>query len=290
MNFKKVKLVYFSATGTTRKVLEGIAKGIAIDDVEHINLTLPENKQKTIGTFSDELVILGAPVYGGRMPAEAVTRFKQLKAAKTPAVLIVLYGNREFDDALLELKNISTESGFIPIAGGAFIGEHSFSTKGIPIANGRPDRMDIQTAKGFGEKIKDKFVKLESLDDLPDLKVPGCFPYQAGGSQPIAVSPATHEEACTLCGICSDVCPTAAISIDKNVSTRTDLCIRCSACIKECPENARSWDDSKMKTIINWLKENCSTRKEPLLYGVKGGAPDPGASLEPISACKSKCC
>jgi ferredoxin/flavodoxin len=290
MNLKKVKLVYFSATGTTQKILESIAKGIAVEDVEHINLTLPENTKKTIGPFSDELVIMGAPVYGGRLPADAINRFKQLKAAKTPVVLIVLYGNREFDDALLELKNISVELGFIPFAGGAFIGEHSFATKDIPIANGRPDILDVQKAKEFGEKIKNKFVALESLDEQMDLTVPGSFPYQAGGPKPMAISPVTDEDACTLCGTCVEVCPTAAISIDKSVSTQTELCLRCSACIKECPEDARSWEDSRMETIINWLKENYSTRKEPTFYGVNGGDPHPTVSFESMSTCKSKCC
>jgi hypothetical protein len=62
MEIKQVKLIYFSPTGTTQKVLESIAKGIAAQDVEHINLTLPEGAQQTIPPFSDELVIIGAPV------------------------------------------------------------------------------------------------------------------------------------------------------------------------------------------------------------------------------------
>lgn len=68
MEIKKVKLIYFSATGTTRKVLESIAEGIAVEDVEHINLTLPGGVQQSPPPFSDELVIIGAPVYGGRLP------------------------------------------------------------------------------------------------------------------------------------------------------------------------------------------------------------------------------
>ncbi len=106
MEFKQVKLIYFSLTGTTQKVLESIAEGIAVEDVEHINLTLPEGTQQIIPFFSDELVIIGAPVYGGRLPVDVIKRFKQLKASKTLAILIVLYGNREFEDALLELNNL----------------------------------------------------------------------------------------------------------------------------------------------------------------------------------------
>ena len=268
MEIKQVKLIYFSATGTTKKVLESIAKGISAEDVEHISLTLPEDVKKSIPPFSDELVIVGAPVYGGRLPVDAVNRFKQLKARKTLAILIVVYGNREFEDALLELKKLSIELGFCPVAGGAFIGEHSFSTKDIPIANGRPDNQDVQKAIDFGIQIKDRIKAIKSPDALMDLEVPGRNPYEAKGARAMAASPVTNEDTCTICGTCASVCPTAAISIKEAVATKIALCIRCCACIKNCSTGARGMQDSMWKSIANWLYENCKTRKEPQTFGV----------------------
>lgn len=268
MEVKQVKLIYFSPTGTTQKVLESIAKGITSEAVEHINLTLPEGAQQTIPPFSDELVIIGAPVYGGRLPVDAINRFKRLKAGNTLAVLVVVYGNREFEDALLELKNLSIELGFNPIAGGAFIGEHSFATKHVPIANGRPDSLDVQKAMDFGAKLKDKVTALKTPDARMDLEIPGRFPYESGGARSMAVSPVTKEDACTVCGTCASVCPTVAISINGSVATKIELCIRCCACIKNCPTGARVMEDSMWKNIANWLNENCSTRKEPQIFGI----------------------
>jgi len=239
MDINKVNLIYFSPTGTTRTVLESIAKGVAVKDVEHINLTLPEGGRQTIPLFSDELVIIGAPVYGGRLPVDAIERLKQLKAGNTPVVLIVLYGNREFEDALLELKYLTLKLGFNPIAAGAFIGEHSFASEDVPIANGRPDSQDVQMAMEFGVKIRDKVAALTLADAQTGFEIPGNFPYEAGGARPMAVSPVTKEEICTLCGTCAEVCPTAAISVNGAVATEIELCIRCCACIKNCPESAR---------------------------------------------------
>jgi ferredoxin len=267
---KPVKLVYFSPTGTTQKVLESIAKGITTEDVAHINLTLPEGAQQTLPPFSDELVILGAPVYGGRLPVEAVKRFKQLKASQTLAVVVVVYGNREFEDALLEFKNLVIALGFHPVAGGAFIGEHSFATTDVPIANGRPDSQDVQTAMAFGAKIKDKADALRSPEAQMDLEIPGRFPYEAAGARAMAVSPVTKEDTCTVCGTCASVCPTAAISINGSVATQIELCIRCCACIKNCPTGARVMEDSPWKNIANWLNENCRARKEPQIFGIDG--------------------
>jgi ferredoxin len=272
MEVKQVKLIYFSPTGTTKKVLESIAKGITNEVVEHINLTLPDNSQKTIPPFSDELVIIGAPVYGGRLPVDAINRFKQIKANNTLAILIVVYGNREFEDALLELKNLAIDLGFNPVAGGAFIGEHSFATKDVPIANGRPDSLDIQKAMDFGTKVKDKITALQSPDAQIGLEIPGRFPYE-GGPRSMAASPVTKGDTCTVCGTCAGVCPTAAISINEHVETKIDLCIRCCACVKNCPTGARVWEDSMMKTITNWLRENCSTRKEPQIFGIDVQSP-----------------
>ncbi len=268
MDVNGVNLIYFSPTGTTRKILESIAEGIAVEGVKHINLTLPDGNRETISPFSDELVIIGAPVYGGRLPVDAINRFKQLKAGNALAILIVVYGNREFEDALLELKNLAIELGFRPVAGGAFIGEHSFATEKVPIANGRPDRLDVQKAMEFGAKVKDKIAALQPLDAKIDLEIPGRFPYEAKGARTMAVSPVTIKGRCTVCGICADVCPTAAISINEIAETKAERCIRCCACIKSCPEEARVMEDEMWKKIANWLNENCSTRKEPQIFGV----------------------
>ncbi|MFH1035642.1 MAG: 4Fe-4S binding protein [Pseudomonadota bacterium] len=270
MEINLVKLIYFSPTGTTQKVLQGIAKGIAVQDVEDFNLTLPDGANRTIPSNTNELVILGAPVYGGRLPVKVVKRFKQIRANNTPAVLIVVYGNREFEDALLELKNLALELGFNPIAGGAFIGEHSFATKNIPIANGRPDDQDIQMAVEFGAQIRLKVAALASPASPVELELPGKFPYEAPGARPLAAAPVTNTEACTLCGVCASVCPTAAISIDGSVSIDIERCIRCCACIKLCPEDALSAEDSTWKGFATWLNENCSARKSPQFFGVDG--------------------
>ncbi|WP_022669136.1 4Fe-4S binding protein [Desulfospira joergensenii] len=267
MEVKKVKLIYFSPTGTTRKILESIAGGIRVEDVEQIDLTLPEGAEQPIQFFSDELVLIGAPVYGGRLPIDAINRFKSLKADGALAVPIVVYGNREFEDSLLELKDLAVELGFHPVAGGAFIGEHSFATEEVPIANGRPDSLDVQRATDFGAQIKDKVTALQSSDVPMNLEIPGRFPYE-GGARSMTVSPVTREDICTVCGTCASRCPTAAISINGSVTTEVELCIRCCACIKNCPTRARVWQDSTMETIANWLNENCADRKEPQVFGV----------------------
>jgi ferredoxin len=156
--------------------------------------------------------------------------------------------------------------GFIPVAGGAFIGEHSFATEDLPIANGRPDSRDVQLAMDFGSKIKSTITTLPSPDAQMELVVPGRYPYKADGARAMAVSPVTNDETCTVCGTCASVCPKAAISMNGRVATDVELCIRCCACIKNCPTGARVMEDDMWKTIAGWLNENCGARKEPQLF------------------------
>jgi len=265
MNFNGVKLVYFSPTKTTQKILEGIAEGTGIGTVEHLDLTPPDAMTRDLEEMQDELVILGVPVYGGRVPLEAVPRLQRLKANRTPAVIIVVYGNREFEDALLELKDLAKESGFVPVAGGAFIGEHSFANDTTHIANGRPDKEDLLKAKELGSKILGKMMDMDSIDKISQLEVPGNSPYKER-RKPAEISPSTQEEPCVLCGTCASVCPVSAITVEDSVETDKLGCILCCACVKNCPTGARVMDEPMIKKMAEWLSTNCQTRKEPEIF------------------------
>lgn len=181
MNINSAKLVYFSPTKTTKKVVESIAQGIQVDMIEKLDLTPPEARTREFEELHDELAIIGAPVYGGRVPIDAVNRLQRLKGNDTPAIIVVVYGNREYEDALLELKDIAVEAGFKPVAAGAFIGEHSFANDTTLIANGRPDTDDLKKAGEFGKMIWKKLRDIQALDDMSPLHVPGNFPYRKRG-------------------------------------------------------------------------------------------------------------
>lgn len=66
-----------------------------------------------------------------------------------------------------ELCDLVSEQGFVPVAAGAFIGEHSFSRKGMPIAEGRPDESDLKQATEFGKKIIEELEKVSAWNACP---------------------------------------------------------------------------------------------------------------------------
>ena len=204
MKIDSTKLIYFSPTQTTRKVVESIAQGIQIVPVEHVDLTLPPAGMQELVEMHDELAIIGSPVYAGRLPVDVISRFLQLKGNATPAVIVVVYGNRAYEDALLELRDLVIELGFKPIAAGAFIGEHSYSNKLTPVAVGRPDMGDLIKATQFGQTVYEKIRDIRKHDEMIPLKVPGNFLYKELRMLS-DIAPVTQEVICSKCATCASV-------------------------------------------------------------------------------------
>ncbi len=151
MNNQPVHSVFFSPTGTTRTVVQAVLQGTGKNSGLEIDLQEPVGGQLFFAM--DDPVVIGMPVYAGRLPRLAVERFSSVQGSETPAVAVVVYGNRAYDDALLELCDLCTAQGFKVTGAAAFIGEHSFSSADFPIAANRPDENDIRLAEEFGARF-----------------------------------------------------------------------------------------------------------------------------------------
>ncbi|WP_027369216.1 EFR1 family ferrodoxin [Desulfocurvibacter africanus] len=246
MNMESVKLVYFSPTGTTQAVARSIAQGMNPGSLEAIDITRPEARRQPLLTSENELLVVAVPVYMGRVPALVTEWLNALQAHDTPTVCVVVYGNRAYEDALLELKTILTQCGCIPIACAAYIGEHSFSSSETPVAQGRPDKADLSHAQAFGQRIREKLQAIASISQIPDVHVPGIYPYTRD-SKLWTVDFIAVNDQCTHCGLCAEVCPTGAVDPHDSSLIQQEICITCCACIKSCPQSARSMKPSPVK-------------------------------------------
>ena len=272
MEIKSVWAVYFSGTGTTEKVVTTLAKDLAQSlnaPYQTFCFNLPQSREGELAFGPQDLVVFGVPVYAGRVPNLLLPYIQnKVKGQNTPAVPVVLYGNRNFDDGLMELRNVLFQNGFRPFAAGAFVGEHSFSKI---LGAGRPDSDDMALAAQLAEKAAQLAKDMAQPPEQP-AAVEGCDPIRPyytprdRHGEPIKdflkAKPVTDLTKCVHCGLCARICPMG--SIDPNdVTHYTGICIKCCACVKKCPVGAKYYDDEGYLYHQHELEDQYAGRRAP---------------------------
>ena len=213
--FKEVSLVYFSSTKTTQRTVRAIGRALAkaFDiPVQEYDFTLPNARSRKLHFTSDQLVIVGSPVYGGVMPLLVREYLAQyVTGEKSACVLAAIYGNRNFDDCLVEMQDLMEENGFVVTAAAACIGEHSYSTA---IASGRPNAQDLALAEEFGKQVAQKLSASPTVPTLAQT-LPGSRPYRE--RKPSAPMAPQTTNGCIRCGMCVNNCPVGAIDRNDDV-------------------------------------------------------------------------
>lgn len=267
----QIYAVYFSPTGTTQKITEYVARqiaaGLRAEFAGRVDLTRKEARDQERIFGAQDMAVIGLPVYAGRVPNVLLPCLHSLQGSGAKAVCISVYGNRHYDDALLEFTDLMQENGFGVIGAGAFVGEHSFSAA---LAAGRPDDADMEVARDFADRLIDK---IERGDRYFQTAVKGERPYrpyympkdQNGNPVDIRkVKPKTGET-CTGCMLCVKVCPMDSID-RQDPALINGICVKCGACIKKCPSGAKYYDDSGYLNHQYELEEGLKERKEPELF------------------------
>lgn len=220
--------IYFSPTGGTRKIGNLVAKKLNENFVE---IELEAVFQKRVFA-QDDVLVTAIPCFVGRIPVFARERLELLEGNGTKAILIASYGNREFEDQLVEMEDLLKERGFVIVAAGAFIAQHSIVQE---IAAGRPDADDEKDLAFFAACVNEKI----EAGRVGDFEIPGNRPYRE-----IVKSAAIPygDERCTSCMACVEACPVNAIPDSKPTDTNSELCIACQRCVVLCPVKCRSID------------------------------------------------
>ncbi len=237
--------IYFSPTGGTEKIVTFIAEQFG----EYQRIDLCEKTSSLTNDFSEEdLCIIGVPSFGGRVPAIALERIKALSGNNATAILITVYGNRAYEDTLIELKDTLIEKNFTCQAAIAAIAEHSIMHQ---FATGRPDQNDLTVLSDFVRKIKEKDNNSIKSDLLP-VHVPGNRPYREYGTIPL-IPGVSHT--CGSCRLCAAKCPSGAIPSDNPKQTDKDKCISCMRCISVCPTHSRKLNPLMLAAASQKLKK-----------------------------------
>lgn len=253
-----VTQAYFSPGGTTRAITEYFTSCLPGKRITSVDL-LRARVKIGLNFGPADLLVMNLPVFIGRLPKICPDMLAGFKGADTPAVAMVTYGNREYEDALLELCDILSTGGFRIIGAGAFIARHSIFTR---LAADRPDAADKQKIAAFAALCAAKLAgEHDSL--RMQAQVPGNRPYCAVQHQ--LLKPAGNE-ACVSCGLCADICPTGAIDPAAPTQTMAERCITCTACVHNCPQGSRAFRGPVFEERTAMFLAKFSARKEPEIF------------------------
>ncbi len=242
--------IIFSPTGGTEKVAHIISSRWN-SAAETIDLSNPKMDFSQCAIAPDDQVLVAMPSFGGRAPAVAIERLKKIKGNGAKCTLVCVYGNRAYEDTLVEMEDVAQESGFEVIAAIAAIAEHSIARQ---YASGRPDASDEAQLQQFADQIAQKASSKPSL--------PGNRPYKKAGGG--GMVPKASKD-CTKCGLCAKSCPVQAIDAT-TLSADAKKCISCMRCVKLCPHEARKINGAMVFVVALALKKACSVRKENELF------------------------
>lgn len=248
--------IYFSPTQGTKKITNLLAD--EWKDYQEIDLCEDTSKlEKEKKIFSEQDVcFFGVPSYGGRVPAVAVERIQNFIGNHAKAILVVAYGNRHYDDTLLELYHILKERDFQCVGAVTAIAEHSIMRQ---FGAGRPDEEDREQLKQFAKQIK---IRVENPVDK-EMELCGNIPYKEYHGVPL--KPQT-KEICNQCSVCANLCPVGAISLKEPNKTDKEKCISCMRCIQICPKHARELDQVMLNGVIEKMKNLFKERKKNELF------------------------
>lgn len=253
MENKKLIQIYFSPTGSTKKVLKVSDK--VWNHYECKEIDLCENIETT-DIVDDGIALIAVPSYGGRVPAIAVERLKKIKANHMKAMIITSYGNRDYENTLDELNCICSEQGFSVVGAIAAVCEHSIMHQ---YATNRPDENDIQELETFMQLMKDE-LEVNTLKELTYRDASVWREYHG-----VPLKPKTSKQ-CNECGLCAKKCPVSAIDFLNPKITDESKCITCMRCISICPRQARSLNAMMVAVAAKKMKKVCSIRKENQVF------------------------
>lgn len=242
--------IFFSPTYSTKEVVNIV--GDVFGKSASIDLSIMYEKEN-FNFCENDLCIVGVPSYGGRVPKVVLERMDSFKGNGAKAILITTYGNRAYEDTLLELQDFMEEHHFHCIAAIASVAQHSVFPK---FAKGRPDVKDREELTLFAHRIQEN-------QNGGVLKVPGHHPYKEYNGIPLKPK-ATSD--CKLCGKCASVCPVRAISREHPNQTDKNICISCMRCINICPTHSRTLNPLLSFVASKKLEKVCKTSKSNELF------------------------
>lgn len=264
-----VKVYYFSPTGGTLQVAQHLGDRLGAllgVEVEYHSYTLPREREELPQVEAGDFVVWATPVYAGRIPNKTLDYVRRaLRADGNPAIALVTFGNRVYDNALAELVGLMVEGGMKPVGAVAMVTRHAFSDT---LGAGRPNEDDLAALDSFAAQVAEKLLIFNS--QLLTISVPGeahpekyYTPLKTNNAPAgfLKAKPSCNSVLCTCCGECLEVCPMGSIGEKDGMPTFDGICIKCQACRRHCPTGAIAFTDPEYLSHVAMIERTFAAPK-----------------------------
>lgn len=235
-------------------------------EVEHHSYTLPREREELPQVDARDVVVWATPVYAGRIPNKTLDYvWRALHADGNPAVALVTFGNRAYDNALAELVGLMEDGGMKPVGAAAMVTRHAFSDT---LGAGRPNAEDLAALDRFAAQVAEKLLTFNS--QLLTISVPGeahseryYTPLKTNNAPAgfLKAKPSCNSALCTRCGECMEVCPMGSICAKDGMPTFDGICIKCQACRCHCPTGAIAFIDPEYLSHVAMIEHTFAAPK-----------------------------
>lgn len=269
-------VVYYSQTGSTKKIAQAIHKGMsALSEKCDIARLQDVVSEDLIGY---DLIGLGSPVWHRREPAHVMNfiEYTMNEIEGKHGFAFCTHGLYP-GHFMARVVPIMTQRGLIVIGWNNWYGSVSMPEKPKPyFTDGHPDDIDLKEAEDFGKEMVARSKKISEGEDrlIPTLPTgrayDDIYPGPPRKGQPGGELRTTglwkrvsgrrfdytiNKRKCKYpkCTVCVDNCPTQSIDLSQTPPILIDTCDRCWLCEQICPRGAIEVD---WEPIVQFIKKN----------------------------------
>jgi len=240
-------VVYYSGTGSTKKVAQAIHRGMSrvIEaDIASVKEITPEEAAEY------DLIGIGSPIWFFRETANVrLFMYKMPRLDGKLGFLFCSHGTAPLG-IFHSMYPFLRRKGLTIIGWGDWYGS-VYQVLHAPkpyFTDRHPDEVDLSEAEAFGQQMAERALRVAAGEkDLvpampkgPDAEIP-FQPHPIGEPFPGA-NPKRHVDMDTClypdCTLCEDICPANCISLVDDPPTFGADCYNCSLCNRLCPEGA----------------------------------------------------
>lgn len=197
--------------------------------------------------------IIAVPCFSGRVPPVIADRIASLRGSGAKALVIATFGNRAYEDSLLELCDLAEAAGFHVTGAAAVAAQHSLAPL---IGSGRPDARDLKEVVDFARQAA-------AYEGTAHAEPPGHRPYRPYNRLGYAPGP---TQTCVQCRRCAEVCPVDAIQKRRGVPADISKCLGCMTCVESCPHQCRQLPEQVSREIGARLAASATGRAQSEFY------------------------